>query len=110
MPDFGSIIHDIHIKDGMAFLSDFVRGSGGLIVLDLSDPDQPQTLSSLSIAEGRYNCFPYGQYAYCNQELGWLDAVADIRSDSGREAATGVYLYRLTIPTTTQTRRILLLR
>jgi hypothetical protein len=34
----------------------------------------------------------------------------DGRSELGREVATGVYLYRLTTPTTTQTRRILLLR
>ncbi len=69
----GSIIHDIHIKDGLAYLSDFVRGAGGLVILDLSDPDQPTTLSSLSIAEGLHNCFPSGQYVYCNQELGgWM--------------------------------------
>ncbi|MBT7457837.1 MAG: T9SS type A sorting domain-containing protein [Gemmatimonadetes bacterium] len=76
MSGFGSIIHDIHIKDGLAFLSDFVRGSGGLVILDLADPDQPQTLSALSIAEGLHNCFPYGQYAYCNQELGgWMQSL-----------------------------------
>lgn len=75
-PRFGSIIHDVFIRDGMAFLSDLPRGTGGLVVLDLSDPDHPQTLASVEIAEGLHNCFKDGPYVYCNQELGgWRQAL-----------------------------------
>jgi len=36
-----SIIHDVFVDGGLAFLSDLPRGSGGLVILDLLDPDQP---------------------------------------------------------------------
>ncbi len=67
---FGSIIHDVFIRDGMAFLSDIVSGIGGLVTLDLTDPDHPLTLSSLSIPEGVHNAWKEGNYVYCNQEFG----------------------------------------
>lgn len=67
---FGSIIHDVFIRDGKAILSDLIRGIGGLVVLDLADPDHPLTLSSLSIPEGLHNAWQEGNYIYCNQELG----------------------------------------
>ncbi len=65
-----SIIHDVFIGGGLAFLSDLPRGTGGLVILDLADPDRPRTLSSLPIEEGLHNCFRSGRFVYCNQELG----------------------------------------
>ena len=70
IPGSGSIIHDVFVSGGLAFLSDLRRGSGGLVILDLADPDHPRTLSWLPIEEGLHNCFRSGNVAYCNQELG----------------------------------------
>lgn len=65
-----SIIHDVVVDGSLAFLSDQPRGTGGLVILDLADPDNPRTLSSLSIDEGLHNCARHGDVLYCNQELG----------------------------------------
>lgn len=75
-PDTASIIHDIFIRGPLAFLSDIPRGTGGLVILDLADPDRPRTLATLPIEEGLHNCFPSGDLVYCNQELGgWQQAL-----------------------------------
>lgn len=69
-PAAASIIHDVFVAGGLAFLSDLPRGAGGLVILDLSHPDQPTTLARVPIEEGLHNCFAVDGLAYCNQELG----------------------------------------
>ena len=69
-PGSASIISDVFIGDGMAILSDDFPFLGGLILLDLADPDRPVMLSSFSIREGVHNAVRYGDYVYANQELG----------------------------------------
>ena len=70
--DFSSFIHDIFIRDDMAFLSvsNDKATSGGLVILDLADPDHPVTLSSVPIAEGLHSAWMEKGYVYCNQEFG----------------------------------------
>jgi hypothetical protein len=67
---FSNIIHDIYIEDDIAYLCDIAPGQGGLIVLDLSNPDKPQSLATLSIPEGLHSAWKVGDYLYCNQEFG----------------------------------------
>ena len=69
---FSSFIHDVFIRDDMAFLSvsnDF-GNIGGLVILDLADPDNPVTLSSVPIAEGLHSAWMENGFVYCNQEYG----------------------------------------
>jgi len=73
---FSNVIHDVFVRDGLAFLSDIVEGRGGLVVLDLAAPDEPVTLSSLPLAEGAHNAWQDGRYVYVNQEFGgWSQAL-----------------------------------
>lgn len=70
MGEYSNIVHDIHISDDMAFFCDFWPGEGGLIILDLQDPDRPVTLSAVPIPEGVHNAWRRGDYVYFNQEFG----------------------------------------
>ena len=63
---FSNTIHDVFIRDGLAFLSDY---RSGLVILDLSDPDHPATLSSFPIKEGVHSAWMENGYVYCNQEF-----------------------------------------
>jgi hypothetical protein len=69
---FSSLIHDVFIRDDMAFLSasNHLASTGGLVILDLADPDNPITLSSLPIAEGLHSAWMENGFVYCNQEYG----------------------------------------
>ena len=64
------MVHDVFIQDDLAFISDIASDSGGLVILDLQDPDNPLTLSSLPFAEGLHSAWAVGNYVYCNQEFG----------------------------------------
>ena len=66
---FSNLIHDVFIRDNLAFLSDD-GPQGGLVILDLTDPDAPNTLSSLPIPESLHSAWYENGYVYCNQELG----------------------------------------
>ena len=70
--DVGSFVHDVFIRDDMAFLSVDYRApsSGGLVILDLADPDHPVTLSSMPIPEGLHSAWMEEGFVYCNQEYG----------------------------------------
>ncbi len=69
---FSSFIHDVFIRDDMAFLSvsNHLTSSGGLVILDLTDPDNPVTLSSVPIVEGLHSAWMENGFVYCNQEYG----------------------------------------
>jgi len=67
---FSNVVHDVFIQDDLAFISDIASDSGGLVILDLQDPDNPLTLSSLPFAEGLHSAWAVGNYVYCNQEFG----------------------------------------
>jgi len=67
---FSNIVHDIFIRDDIAFVSDIVAGAGGLILLDLQDPDWPQTLAALPMPDGIHSASVWGDYAYISQEFG----------------------------------------
>ena len=67
---FSNIIHDIFIENGLAYISDISPGTGGLVLLDLKDPDNPQTLSSLAMPAGTHSTWAAGDFAYINQEFG----------------------------------------
>ena len=64
---FSGRIHDVFVDEGRAYLSD---PFSGLVILDLSDPDNPVTLSSLSFDEGIHSAWANEGYVYCNQEFG----------------------------------------
>ena len=64
---FSGLIHDVFVDEGRAYLSD---PFSGLVILDLSDPDNPVTLSSLSFDEGIHSAWASNGYVYCNQEFG----------------------------------------
>ncbi len=70
--EVGSYVHDVFIRDDMAFLSvDNHRAySGGLVILDLADPDHPVTLCSMPIAAGLHSAWMEEGFVYCNQEYG----------------------------------------
>ena len=72
---FSSYIHDVFIRDDMAFLSvqDHEASSGGLVILDLADPDYPVTLSSVPVAKGLHSAWMENGFVYCNQEFGGWD-------------------------------------
>ena len=64
---FSNVVHDIFIHGQLAIISDIVSG---LIILDISNPDAPATLSSLPFGEGIHSAWAAGNYVYCNQEFG----------------------------------------
>ena len=64
---FSNLIHDVFVDGNLAYVSDFFSG---LVILDLSDPDRPVTLSSLPFEEGIHSAWAHGGYVYCNQEFG----------------------------------------
>ena len=68
--DFSNVVHDIFIRDGLAFVSDFADFSGGLIILDLENPDDPQVLSGMKFDQGLHSAWKEGDYVYANQEFG----------------------------------------
>lgn len=55
------------VADGIANVSDFFSG---LVMLDLADPDNPATLSSLHFDKGIHSAWAHDRYVYCNQEFG----------------------------------------
>lgn len=65
---FSSFIHDVFIRDDMAFfsVSNHLTSAGGLVILDLADPDSPVTLSSVPIAEGLHSAWMENGFVYCN--------------------------------------------
>ena len=65
--NFSNVVHDIFIHGELAIISDI---RSGLVILDLSDPDTPVTLSSLPFIEGVHSAWAMGDYIYCNQEFG----------------------------------------
>lgn len=76
---FSNIIHDVFITDGLAYISDISPGTGGLVLLDLNDPDKPQTLSSLSMPDGTHSAWAAGDFVYINQEFGgWEQALYSV--------------------------------
>ena len=76
---FSNIIHDVFIDNGLAYISDISPGTGGLVLLDLTDPDHPQTLSSLSMPAGTHSAWAEGDFAYINQEFGgWKQALYSV--------------------------------
>ena len=83
---FSNVVHDIFIRDGVGYASDFFSG---LALLDLTDPDQPRTLASMPIPEGTHSAWSTGEYVYFNQEFGGWERplrVADISaSDQPRQ-------------------------
>ena len=64
---FSNIVHDVFIRDHMAFVSDW---SSGLVILDLTDADRPFILSSVPFEEGMHSAWMEQGYVYCNQEFG----------------------------------------
>ena len=64
---FSNLIHDVFVDGDLAYVSDFF---GGLVILDLTDPDRPVTLSSLPFEEGIHSAWASDGYVYCNQEFG----------------------------------------
>ena len=66
-PIFSNRIHDIFVDDGVAYLSDFFSG---LVLLDLTDRDNPVTLASLYIQDGIHSAWAHNGFVYCNQEFG----------------------------------------
>ena len=92
---FGSNAHDVFIRDDMAFLSvNYHRAdSGGLVILDLADPDHPVTLSSVPIAEGLHSAWMEKGFVYCNQEYGgWVQRLHIIDATDPRHAVeVGVF-------------------
>ena len=94
--EFGGVIHDVFIRDGMAYLSDLTRGLGGLVILDLADPDRPAEVSYYSVPEGLHNAWQEGNYVFCNQEFGgWQQPlhIIDI-ADPGEPVAVGTFRAR----------------
>jgi hypothetical protein len=79
---FANVIHDVFIRDDLAFVSDFASGRGGLAILDLADPDNPVLLSALHTAEGAHSAWMEDGYVYFNQEYGGWEQplhIADVR-------------------------------
>ena len=64
---FSNLIHDVFVDGNRAYVSDFFSG---LVILDLSDPDKPVTLSSLPLEGGIHSAWAHDGYVYCNQEFG----------------------------------------
>ena len=64
---FSNQVHDIFIRDGVAVLSDY---ESGLVLLDLTDPDEPALLAEVPFPEGIHSAWAEGGYVYCNQEFG----------------------------------------
>ena len=86
---FSSFIHDVFIRDDMAFLSvsNHLTSAGGLVILDLADPDSPVTLSSVPIAEGLHSAWMENGFVYCNQEYGgWNQPLHVIDATDPRHA------------------------
>lgn len=76
---FSNIIHDVFIADGLAYISDISPGTGGLVLLDLNDPDKPQTLSSLPMPDGTHSAWAAENFVYINQEFGgWEQALYSV--------------------------------
>ncbi|MFT5089757.1 MAG: hypothetical protein ACI906_003501 [Candidatus Latescibacterota bacterium] len=76
---FSNIVHDIFIRDRLAYISDIAPGTGGLVLLDLADPDHPQTLSSLSMPDGIHSAWAIDNFVYINQEFGgWEQALYSV--------------------------------
>lgn len=67
---FSNVIHDLYIDGTTAYLCDIIAGQGGLVIVDLSDPDRPQPLGALPVPEGLHSAWKVGDYLYCNQEFG----------------------------------------
>ncbi len=72
---FSNVVHDVFIQDDLAFISDIASDSGGLVILDLQDPDNPLTLSSLPFAEGLHSAWAVGIYVYCTRNSAVGNAV-----------------------------------
>ncbi|MBT4097988.1 MAG: hypothetical protein HOE86_10110, partial [Gemmatimonadetes bacterium] len=66
---FSNIIHDIFIRDDIAYLSDIPQGAGGLVIADVSDPDQLTTLSAMRVPEGTHSAAAENGYVYYNAEF-----------------------------------------
>ena len=48
------MLHDVFIRDDLAFVSD-IADPGGLVILDLTDLDNPVTISSVAVPEGTHS-------------------------------------------------------
>ncbi len=76
---FSNIVHDVFIDKDVAYISDISPGTGGLVLLDLKDPDNPQTLASLSMPAGTHSAWAAGDFVYINQEFGgWEQALYSV--------------------------------
>ena len=65
------MLHDVFIRDDLAFVSD-IADPGGLVILDLTDPDTPVTISSVAAPEGTHSTWNEQDYVCFNQQfLGW---------------------------------------
>ena len=84
---FSNIIHDLVIVDDIAYISDIIPDLGGLVIADVSDPDNIQTLSTISVPEGTHSAAAGGGYVYYNAEFkpDSFMRVADVRDPSNPE-------------------------
>ena len=53
---FSNVVHDVFIRDDLAFVSD-IADPGGLVILDLTDLDNPVTISSVAVPEGTHSAW-----------------------------------------------------
>ena len=63
------MLHDVFIRDDLAFVSD-IADPGGLVILDLTDLDNPVTISSVAVPEGTHSAWYEKNHVYFNQEFG----------------------------------------
>ena len=66
---FTNVVHDVFVRDDLAFISDF-GNPGGLVILSLADPDNPVTISSVAAPEGTHSAWYERDHVYFSQEFG----------------------------------------
>ncbi len=94
-PIFSDRIHDVFVDDGIAYVSDFFSG---LVLLDLADPDNPVTLSSVHFTEGIHSAWAHNGYVYCNQEFGGAQRLLHIVDAADPTAPEVVRSFRADVP------------
>ena len=68
--ELSNVVHDISIRDDIAMVSDFDDRNGGLELLSLDDPDNPESLAVVRFSTGLHSAWLEDGYIYCNQEFG----------------------------------------
>ncbi len=92
---FSDRIHDVFVDDGIAYVSDLFSG---LVLLDLADPDNPVTLSSVHFTEGIHSAWAHNGYVYCNQEFGGAQRLLHIVDAADPTAPEVVRSFRADVP------------